>query len=100
MKINSLFRKITISLLKVFGFLIVLSLFALSVYQVNAYTSDVYFIHNSEAKIGRLSQENKVLEISLVKADSLANLGSYVQNFEKTSRIEYIRVLEGTALAK
>jgi len=30
----------------------------------------------------------------------LVNVGNYVQNFEKADRIEYLRVLQSTALAK
>jgi len=80
--------------------LIIFSLLIVSVYQLNAYTAEIYFIHNSEKRIAELSQENKILEINLAKANSLWNVGDYVQNFEKTSKVEYIRVLESTALAR
>lgn len=82
------------------GFAVVSLLLFLSVYQLNTYAAEIYFISNSEKKIDRLSQENKILEINLAEANSLGNLGNYVQNFEKAERIEYIRVLEGTVLAK
>ncbi len=80
--------------------LVVFSLLAVSVYQLNAYTAETYFIYDAEKKTAALSQENKILEIDLAKANSLWSAGEYVQNFEKTSKIEYIRVLENTALAK
>lgn len=91
------------SLLKFFGAFIILIIFSLlivSVYQLNAYTTEVYFIHNSEKGIAELTQENKILEINLAKANSLSNVEEYVQNFEKASKIEYIRVLENAALGK
>lgn len=84
----------------VFIILIIFSLLIVSVYQLNAYTAEVYFIHNSEKEIAQLARENKNLEINLAKANSLSNVGKYVQNFEKASKIEYIRVLENAALGK
>ncbi len=81
-------------------FLAVFFLLAVSVYQFNAYTQEIYFIRSTERKIDQFSQENKVLEINLAGINSLGNLGNYVQNFERVERIEYIRILEGTALAK
>ncbi len=84
----------------VFVLLIIFSLLAALVYQINIYTSEIYFIHNSEKEIAQLSQENKILEINLAKANSLLNVESYVQSFEKTAKMEYVRVLEDTALAK
>ncbi|MDP1538920.1 MAG: hypothetical protein Q8M00_02715 [bacterium] len=84
----------------IFLLLIIFSLLIVSVYQLNVYTAEIYFIHNSEKKISQFSQENKILEINFAKANSLFNVGNYVQGFEKAGKIEYIRVLEGTVLAK
>jgi len=84
----------------IFTLLIIFSLLIVFIHQLNAYTAEVYFIQNSEKKISQLNQENKTLGINLAEADSLWNIGNYVQNFEKASRIEYIRVLESTVLAK
>ena len=83
-----------------FVILIIFSLLIVSVYQLNAYTAEIYSGYDYGKKINELSQENKVLEINLAKANSLWNIGNYVQNFEKAGQIKYIRVLESTALAK
>ena len=88
---------------KILYFLLVLItffLFFISIYQFNAYTSEVFFISQAEKQLNQLSQENKILEINLAEANSLGNLASYVQSFEKAEKIEYLRVLEGTALAR
>ena len=88
---------------KVLSFLIVSAvfiLFLISIYQFNVYTAEVYFINQAQRKITQLSQDNKVLEISLAEANSLGKLDHYAQNFEKAGKIEYLRVLEGTVLAK
>ncbi len=91
---------------KLFNFIIfiglttVIFLLIFSVYQFNTYTAEIYFIRDAERKIDQLSQENKILEINLAEVNSLGNLENYVQNFKKVDRIDYIRVLEGTVLAK
>jgi len=43
-----------------------------------------------------------MLEINFSKANSLNNIGSYVENqaFEKVKQVEYIRVFESTVLAR
>lgn len=89
-----------LKLLWIFILLIIFSLLIVFIYQLNVYTAEIYFIHNSEKRIAELSQENKILELNLAKANSLWNVGNYVQGFEKAGRLEYIRVLEGTVLAE
>lgn len=81
-------------------FLIILSLTIFLIYQVNSYSETVYFINRTGQRIERLSQENKILEIDLAKANSLVNINQYLDNFEKAENITYIKVLEGTALAQ
>lgn len=83
-------------------FSVLLSLIIISIFQLNAYTREFYLIQNYENKLVQLNQENKILEINFSQANSLKNVGSYVQNqiFEKAEEVEYIRVLESTALAK
>ena len=76
------------------------SLFASSIYLVNVYTSEVYAAHQYEKMVKQLSEENKFLEINMTKAGSLQKADNYVQNFEKAGQIEYIRILESTALAR
>jgi energy-coupling factor transporter transmembrane protein EcfT len=96
--------KISLNLkfLWLFIFLIILSLLIVCIFQLNAYTKEFYLIQNYEKKLNQLTQENKNLEINFSQANSLKHLGSYLENqvFEKAERIEYIRVLEGTVLAK
>lgn len=81
---------------------IVVSLLVIFVLQVNAYTKEMYLLQDYQQKIGQLSEENKYLEIDFAKADSLENIGGFVQNmtFEKADNIEYIKLLDATVLAK
>lgn len=83
-------------------FLTAFSLVIACVYQINAQAGETFLIKEYEQKIAQLTEENKSLEINFSKSVSLENIGTFVQNqtFEKTAKMEYIRVLEGTALAK
>ena len=91
--------------LKFIGFftaLIILSLLIVCVFQINAYTGEYYLLQEYEGRMSQLAQDGKMLEINFSQANSLNNMGVYVQNqiFEKTDSVEYIRVLESTVLAK
>lgn len=89
--------------LKIFWIFIVFLIFSLLVvciFQLNAYTREFYLIQEYERNLGQLTQENKMLEINFSQANSLRNMGNYAQIFEKAERVEYIRVLESTVLAK
>ncbi|MBM3257636.1 MAG: hypothetical protein FJZ05_00170 [Candidatus Nealsonbacteria bacterium] len=79
---------------------VIVSLLISSIYLLNVYTSEVYAASQYEKKVNQLSEENKLLEINMTRAGSLDKVDNYVQNFERAGRIEYIRVLESTALAK
>jgi len=79
-----------------------LALVVACVYQINARTKEVYLLEQYQNRLSVLTQENKVLEINYSKTNSLNSIGDLAQNqlFEKTDKIEYIRILETTALAK
>ncbi|MFH1582411.1 MAG: hypothetical protein ABIA08_01485 [bacterium] len=81
---------------------IMLSLLAISIIQVNAYTKEMYTIKSYQKWVAELQGSNKMLEIDLSKANSFNNLGYHIKNqaFVKADKIEYIKVLGGTALAK
>jgi len=101
--ISSIFRfRISLKVLWIFISILTLSLLVVCIFQIGAYTKEVYLVQNYENKLGQLTQENKILEVSFSEVDSLNNVGNYVQNngFEKTNKIDYIRLLESTALAK
>jgi len=76
------------------------SLMIISVVQLNAYIKENYLVQNYEERIAQLNQENKVLEVSFSKDNSLNNINNYAQNFEKVTEVEYIKVLESTVVAK
>jgi hypothetical protein len=82
--------------------LITFTLIIACVFQLNAQTRESYLIKGFQNKLDQLTQENKLLEINYSKTNSLDIIGTLAQNqvFEKSQKIEYIRVLESTALAK
>jgi len=82
--------------------LVTLALIIACVFQLNAQTRERYLIKGYENKLDQITQENRVLEINYSKTNSLDTIGTLAQNqvFEKTQKIEYIRVLDSTALAK
>jgi|GEM_PF-1532539 len=86
----------------VFTFITVLSLFLISVFQLNKYIEESYLVQNYEKEVEGLNQENKLLEIKSSQVNSFVNIDDFIKSksFEKTAKIEYIKVLEGTALAK
>lgn len=94
--------------LLLFLFSIVFSLTTLCVFQLNSYIQDVYSIKGLESKIAQIGEENRVLEIRLSKAGSLANIENYIQDkiyiqnqvFEKASKVEYVQILENTVAVK
>ena len=88
--------------LAVISFSILGSLIFIFILQVNAYTRESYLLQDYETKISQLGEGNRYLEINFTKANSLDNMGNFVQNmiFEKADKIEYIKVLGTTALAK
>jgi len=83
-------------------FSVAIALVAVCVFQINARTREVYLLDQYQKQLDTLTQENKILEISFSKTNSLNSIGDLAQNqlFEKTNKIEYIRILETTALAK
>ncbi len=101
--ISSISRfRISSKFLWIFISILTLSLLVVCIFQINAYTNEVYLIQNYEKKLNQLTRENKILEVNFSEVNSLNNVGNYVQNnvFEKANKIDYIRLLEGTALAK
>ena len=79
-----------------------LVLFGLYVFQVNTEISDRYLIQEYTKKIAQFSKDNKVLEISSARANSLDKLALMVDSldFERIDKIHYIKVLSTHAVAR
>lgn len=86
----------------ILGALIIFLLLGFYVYQVNAETSERYSIQDHQKKVSELSKENKDLEINLAQVGSLSSIAESIEelNFEKTERIEYIKVVDTLMVIK
>ncbi len=86
----------------ILGALAVLFLLAFYIYQVNAETSEKYSIHENQKRISELLVENKNLEIDSAQASSLNSIVQSIEklNFEKTEKIEYIKVIDNLVVIK
>jgi hypothetical protein len=81
---------------------ILFSLMVISIIQINAYTKETYTARGYGREVAQLQEETSFLEINLSKANSLNNLTQHIegQTFVKADKIEYIKLFEGTAMAK
>ncbi len=72
------------------------------IFQVGALSQEKYLIKDYEEKMNFLSKNNRFLDISFSKMNSLSNIENYLKdkNFVKTNGVKYIRILEGSVVAK
>ena len=72
------------------------------IFQVNCLAQEVFLIKNYEGKLSQLSENNETLEIQWAQSSSLENVENYLQNqnFEKATKIKYIRILESSIAKK
>lgn len=92
----SLKWKISLKFFWILGFILIITLLILYIFQLNLLFSQTYLIQNYEKKLEQLSKENAALEINSIQANSLETIESQIKElgFEKIENIEYIKVLE------
>ncbi|MDO8436079.1 MAG: hypothetical protein Q7S82_01665 [bacterium] len=81
-------------------FFLILFLIIFSIFQLNAYTKTYYSIQSAQNQLVQLTKENGNLKIGFSNTSSLNNIEEHIRNFEAINKIEYIRILEVTVLAK
>ena len=76
------------------SFILIFSLLAFYIIQVNSLARETYQIQNYQQEIEKLSQENENLLSNTLKLSSLSNIEALVNNsgFEKAQKIHYIQV--------
>lgn len=96
------FSKINLRSVWLSGFILMTLLLIFYIFQMSKITQVSFFISQYEREIVQLSQQNKNLEIVLSQAKSLSNLETILSrlDYEEVGGIYYLRVLEGTVLAK
>lgn len=90
---------------KILGILGSISIFALLVlyiFQVNSLAQEVFLIEDYQKNLAQIIENNEKLEINFAKFSSLENIENYLQNqnFEKATKIKYIRILESSVVKK
>jgi len=81
------------------GFFMSLALLVFYVWQINDLTRGSYLMGSYEKQITKLSDENKNLQVSFAESSFLGQAMEKVQalNFQKTSSVKYIQVLDSSA---
>jgi hypothetical protein len=66
--------------------------------QVGALSQEIYLTQSYREKLSVLSENNKLLDISFSKMDSLSNIDEHINGsrFVKSENIKYVRVLDGS----
>jgi cytoskeletal protein RodZ len=93
---------VPLKLLAVFTFVLMVALLISCVFQLNKYTAGYFTLQDYQQKLDRLTEENRGLEVQFSSSDSLNRVFSYAggDGFEKVDQVDYIQLLDGTALAK
>jgi len=80
------------------GLIMSLFLLVFYVWQVNDLTKGSYLVNSYNKQISKLSDENKNLQVSFAESSFLGQALEKIQalNFQKTTSVKYIQVLEGS----
>lgn len=83
-------------------FLLAIPFLVFYVFQTSSMVSESYQLQKYQKEIDELSAQNKFLEISSVKVNSLESIDRKAQElgFEKIGKIYYIQILDGAAVTR
>ncbi|MCD6177751.1 hypothetical protein J7K03_00600 [bacterium] len=86
----------------IIAFIFILSLIGLYILQSSSIVKLSFLIDEYERKIKSLSIENRNMEIALSQKNSLIKPQDYLETlgFEKITKVDYIKVIEGSVAAK
>lgn len=95
-------RRFIVMYFWIFSAIFIVSLLAFYLFQTNEMSKKHSLIKYYENEIGYISNQNKSLEITFSQNSSLKNLENTLEdlNFEKVTKIDYIRVLDTSVVAK
>lgn len=102
-KINLIaFPKINLGKIWIAGFILITMLIVFYIFQISEITKASFSASNHEQEIFKLSQQNKNLEFSLSRENSLVNLEVVLKklNYERVDRVYYIKVIDKGVAAK
>lgn len=94
--------KIDLRKVWIFGFIAIASLLLFYIFQISEITKDSSSVSHYEKQIVQLSLDNKNLEMSLSRANYLANLENILKelDYRNVGKIYYIRASDGRVAAK
>ncbi|MFC1629673.1 hypothetical protein ACFL11_00375 [Patescibacteria group bacterium] len=94
--------KLSFKVFWIFTTFFLLLLLVFYIFQINSVISKSYQVQYYQERINDLSEENKVLELSVAQLNSWENIERQVQdfNFEKLGQIYYIQMLDSTVVSK
>lgn len=89
--------KINLRKLLISGFILITSLIIFYIFQISEITKFSFSLAKYELEISALAGDNKNLEIGISQKNSLSGLEEVLSrlNYEKVSKIYYIRILDG-----
>lgn len=95
------FLNINWKLYYIFSFIIILSLAAFYVIQINNMTHGSYLIKDHQREINALLEENKDLEMNFARADIMEGVREKAEamSFTRVKEVKYVQILE-TSLAE
>ncbi len=94
--------KINFKMFLILSFAIIITLLGFYIFLISSFSLETYQLQNYQKTIKKLTEENKALEISLVKINTLEKIEPKIQElgFEKIDTIHYLQVLETPILTK
>ncbi len=84
------------------GFALIFALLISCVFQLNKYTAGYFELQGYQSQLNQLAEENRGLEVQFSSSDSLNKIYTFAggDGFVKAEKVDYIQLLDGTALAK
>lgn len=100
--IKGLSLKLNLRVFWILSSVLLASLLAFYIFQVNTVIKNSYLIKNYDKSLSTLSQENNNLKINFSQSNSLDNLEEQILNlnFEKVGEMKYIQILGSEVATK
>ena len=99
---KSLYFKPNLKMLSILGFILIVFLLGIYIFQVSSLISETYILQNYQKIVTQILEENKILEIDFAKTNSLSNITPKIEElgFEKINAVNYIQVVDNSVARK
>lgn len=94
--------KLNLKMLSILGFILIVFLLGIYIFQVSSLISETYILQNYQKIVAQILEENKILEINFAKTNSLSNITPKIEElgFEKINAVNYIQVVDNSVARK